>query len=160
MATVPTPVTYGVAIEIARAELERISDHIEECRPEEDEDSDRFDDMMDIAQSMWSQMTWTLAKAYGVEYEDAEGSLSVRTWDASAMTAAPIAYEDALRIAGAELTRIWDDVESQRPDGLRTAEFNHLMDVAHGMWTQMFWTLAQVYGLEYEDIEAALECYL
>ncbi|MBQ9954246.1 MAG: hypothetical protein IJO87_02320 [Eggerthellaceae bacterium] len=79
------------------------------------------------------------------------------------MTTTPtaIAYEDALKIARAELKRIWDHIEENRPDEDENGDsFERLMDVSHGMWMQITWTLAQVYGLEYEEVEGDLDCNL
>lgn len=72
----PTPVPYGVAIEIARAELERIMDHLEDNRPDDDDECHpAYEHAWDIAQGAWSQMTWTIAQIYGLTYEDVEGAL-------------------------------------------------------------------------------------
>ncbi|MBQ9785080.1 MAG: hypothetical protein IJW29_06235 [Clostridia bacterium] len=74
--TTPTAIPYEDAIKIARAELERIMDHLEDNRPDDDDECHpAYDQMWDIAQGMWSQMTWTLAQVYGLEYEEVEGDL-------------------------------------------------------------------------------------
>lgn len=76
-------------------------------------------------------------------------------------TPTAIPYDAAIKIAGAELKRIWDNIEEHRPDEDESSyAFDRLMDISHGMWTQMTWTLAQVYGIEYEEVEGDLDCYL
>lgn len=77
----PSPMSYGAAIELARAELDRIMDHLEDNRHLYDDDFGAWERMNDVARGMWTQMTWTIAQVYGVEYEYVEGCMSVLDWD-------------------------------------------------------------------------------
>ena len=79
-------------------------------------------------------------------------------------TPAAISYEAAVAIAGAELSRILDLIEDDRPDDDADAmawerhfDFNRMSQAA---WSQMIWTLEQVYGVAYDDVEGALMAYL
>jgi hypothetical protein len=93
------------------------------------------------------------------------------------MNATPTAipYDDALDITGAEFKRIWDWRESFRPEDEYDEDFvyaypeyehrkyevwEEVKEEARGMMNQMIWTLAKVYGLEYEEVEGDIETYL